>query len=181
MLRDFREELMGARGIWLMLLAVVPVFHFSSSDAAAAARSYSSPTHLGQQIHRCLADGTTCGKPAADAFCKLQGFDSALNFRLQHDPAQISTTIVIDSGQRLRAPEAEPFQMVKCWRPNDLPTAVQFGVSNIASPTLCDLGKDCRKSAADEWCESKGFTLGASAYEISPDKALFRSISCATL
>ena len=153
----------------------------SSYPAQAAARSYSNPKYLGQTVHHCLADEVNCGKPAADAFCRLEGYRHALNFRMQHDPAQILTSIIIDSGKLLRVPEARPFQMVKCWRPNQMPSAVQFKVENIASPTLCDLGQDCRKSAADRWCERKGYSLGATSYETLPDRALFRSISCAAL
>jgi hypothetical protein len=165
----------------LLSITLLSFLSLSSYEAQAAARSYSNPKFRGQTVHHCLADEIKCGKPAADAFCKLEGYRHALNFRMQHDPQQISTSIVIDSGKLLRAPEAWSFQMVKCWRPNQLPSAVQFKVENIASPTLCDLGLDCRKSAADQWCERKGYSLGASSYETLPDRALFRSISCAAL
>jgi hypothetical protein len=165
----------------LLPLTLLSLLLLSSYEAQAAARSYSIPKYQGQAVHHCLADEINCGKPAADAFCKLEGYRYALNFRIQHDPEQISTSIVIDSGKLLRAPEARPFQMVKCWRPNQMPSAVQFKVENIASPILCDLGEDCRKSAADQWCERKGYSLGASSYETLPDRALFRSISCAAL
>jgi hypothetical protein len=165
----------------MILMAALPVFCLLSLQAQAAARSYSKPSLLGQPVHHCLADGNTCGKPAADAFCRLNGYENALNFRLQRDPGQISTSIVVDSGRLLKSPEAQPFQMVKCWRPNDLPSTVQFDVENIISPKLCDLGQDCRKLAADQWCAQKGYALGASAYQIASDRILFRTISCATL
>jgi hypothetical protein len=165
----------------LLPMAVLPLICLIASQAQAAARSYSQPTFLGQSVDYCLSDGTTCGKPAADVFCRTEGYHNALSFRLQHDPRRVSTSITIDSGRLLRRPRARPFQMVKCWRPNDLPSAVQFGLDDVASPRLCDLGKDCRKSAADQWCERKGYHLGASAYEIVPEKALFRTITCATL
>jgi hypothetical protein len=172
---------MTAVRLSLLPIALVSLLLFASYDAQAAARSYSNPKFNGQVVHHCLADGVNCGKPAADAFCRREGYRHALSFRIQHDPSQISTSIVIDSGTLMQAPEARPFQMVKCWRPNELPSAVQFKVENIASPALCDLGRDCRKFAADRWCESKGYALGASSYEIFPDRALFRSISCAAL
>jgi hypothetical protein len=149
--------------------------------AEAAARAYSNPKLRGQAVDACLADQTTCGKAAADAFCRLQGYRHALSFRMQQDLLQISTSVVIDSGRLLRGPEARPFQMVKCWRPNEQPSAVQFKVENITSPTLCDFGLDCRKSAADSWCEQKGFALGATAYELFSDRPIFRSITCGTL
>lgn len=153
----------------------------NSHEVRAEARSYSQPKFLGQPVDRCLSGGDSCGKIAADAFCRLKGYENALNFRLQRDPAQISTSILVDSGKLLRVPAALPFQMVKCWRPNAMPKAVQFGVESLVSPVMCDLGEDCRKSAADQWCERKGYALGASEYAVDPAKAVFMSISCATL
>jgi hypothetical protein len=165
-------------------MAVLPFFAMTAQPAAPAARSYSNPLYLGEYIHQCLSDGRTCGKAAADAFCRLEGYENALSFRLQRDPARITTAVILDSGRVLRGAEAQPFHSVKCWRPNSLPSTVQFGetaLHSVALPGICDIGQDCRKSAADRWCEQKGYALGAQSYEIDPDKELFRSISCATL
>jgi hypothetical protein len=175
---------MNRRAYFLTLLASLPLCAITASQAAAAARSYSNPVYLGEYIHQCLADGTTCGKPAADAFCRLEGYENALSFRLQRDPARITTAVILDSGRVLRGAEAQPFDSVKCWRPNAMPSTVQFGetaLHNVALPGICNIGQDCRKSVADRWCEQKGYVLGAKSYEIDLDKELFRSISCATL
>jgi hypothetical protein len=169
-----------------LFLTIMAMLHWAApaGEASAAARSYSNPVHLGEYIHQCLADGFTCGKPAADAFCRLEGYENALSFRLQRDPARISTAVMLDSGRVLRGADAQPFDAVKCWRPNAMPSTVQFGetaLHNIAPPDMCDIGQDCRKSVADRWCEQKGYALGAKSYELDPDKELFRSISCAAL
>ncbi|HEY7764564.1 MAG TPA: hypothetical protein VIB38_06215 [Aestuariivirgaceae bacterium] len=154
---------------------------FGAASADAASRSYSQPRVMGHAVDHCLEDQSQCGKPAADAYCRHEGYQNALSFRLERDPARISVTVAVDSGSLQRAPAAQPFQMVKCWRPNDAPTEIDFSVKNLPSPATCDFGQDCRKSAADLWCTGKGYALGASAYELAPGQARFRLISCATL
>lgn len=152
-----------------------------AGTALADARAFSQPRVLGQIVDHCLDGGVECGKPAADAYCRRIGYANAMSYRIERDPARISTTIAIDSNLTIRTPQAQPFQMVKCWRPNEHPSTVQFDVENLASPVICDLGQDCRKTAADQWCAGKGYALGALGYEVIPDRALFRTISCATL
>ncbi|HKQ94899.1 MAG TPA: hypothetical protein VJS40_04775 [Aestuariivirgaceae bacterium] len=165
-------------------LAIAFVSIAAAAPADAAARNYSDPTYLGDKIHSCLANTGICGKAAADQFCKLEGFDSALTFKLEHNPARINTARVLDSGEVLHSPNALPFLSVKCWRPNDQPTAVIFGstgVKQLAVPRTCDITADCRKQAADSFCTAKGYSLGATGYDVEPDDAAFASISCAAL
>jgi len=152
-----------------------------AGTALADARAFSQPRLLGQIVDQCLDGGVECGKPAADAYCRRIGYANALSYRIERDPVRISTTIAIDSQLIIRVPQAQPFQMVKCWRPNEQPSTVQFDVENLASPAICDFGQDCRKAAADQWCAGKGYALGALSYEVNPDHARFRTISCATL
>jgi hypothetical protein len=156
----------------------------TAGPAFSAARNYTDPTYLGDKIHSCLADRAGCGKVAADEFCKLEGFQSALTFKLEHNPDRIHTARVLNTGEILHSPDAQPFVSVKCWKPNDQPSAVMFGtegVKQLAVPRTCDITADCRKQAADHFCTEKGFALGASQYDVTPGDAAFRSISCATL
>lgn len=168
-------------GLVSLLIALVPA---PADEALAAARTYTDPVYLGDPVHRCLANKTECGKPAADAFCKLEGYDNALSFQVMKDVSRIATARTVDTGAVLVAPEAHPFQLVKCWRPSQAPSSVIFQeptLEGLEVPTICDIGKDCRKTAADDWCIGKGFSLGATGYELAPTKLAFHSISCATL
>ena len=125
-------------------------------------------------MHRCLANKTECGKPAADAFCKLEGYDNALSFQVMKDVSRMATARTVDTGAVLMAPEAHPFQLVKCWRPSQAPSSVMFRTPTLRGvevPTICDIGKDCRKTAADDWCIGRGFSLGATGYELAPTRA----------
>jgi hypothetical protein len=165
----------------ILPLALMGSFVLMAGTAFADARAFSQPRILGQVVDRCLEGSVQCGKPAADAFCRRLGYASALSYRIERDPARIATTIAIDSNLTIRAPAAQPFQMVKCWRPNEQPSTVRFDIDNLASPTTCDFGQDCRKAAADQWCAGKGYALGALGYEVNPNTPRFRTISCATL
>jgi hypothetical protein len=68
----------------------------------ASVRNYLSPRHDGRPIAFCLAAGKRCGKEAADAFCRGNGFTEAMTFErhgAQTDPALLE------------------FRQIKCRRP----------------------------------------------------------------
>ena len=44
------------------------------------ARSFQLPQPLGDPVPFCLVGGSQCGKPAADAFCRSNGYEEALTF-----------------------------------------------------------------------------------------------------
>jgi hypothetical protein len=177
---------MGMRTISRILWAasLVALLCLPAGRAFAAARTYTDPVYLGDPVHRCLTNKTECGKPAADAFCRLEGYDNALSFQVMKDVSHVATARTIDTGAVLIAPEAHPFQLVKCWRPSQAPSSVLFRsptVTGVEVPATCNIGEDCRKSAADGWCIGRGFKFGATAYELAPTERAFRTISCGTL
>ena len=57
-------------------LAVVMVL-LCTSQVQAATRSFTF-SEPDSRIGTCLADGTSCGKIAADAFCKKEGFAESI-------------------------------------------------------------------------------------------------------
>lgn len=87
----------------LVLLTLIP-------DAQAAeVRNYFAPQLKGQRINACLSDGA-CGKAAADAFCKAEGYDEAMLFqRERSDSAR-----AIDSDE-LCDGNCTAFRQVKCY------------------------------------------------------------------
>jgi hypothetical protein len=52
----------------------------SQPASAASARNFFSPGYLGQPLAFCLDGQTSCGKPAATAWCQTNGYDEALSF-----------------------------------------------------------------------------------------------------
>ena len=48
----------------------------------------------GKMVDSCLANGTACGQPAADAYCKYIGFDGAVQDQFQVTPSDEPTRAV---------------------------------------------------------------------------------------
>ena len=92
-----------------ILLACVFALGFLEPAAASEVRNFFSPEIHGTRIGACLSGGA-CGKPAADAFCRDQGYDSAMIF--QREPAQ--TARVIDSD-KVCEKDCTVFRQVKCF------------------------------------------------------------------
>jgi hypothetical protein len=90
----------------------VPASHGPSLSASAVildgqapdirARNFLLPQPLGDPLPFCLVDESQCGKPAADAFCRRNGYGEALTFLrdgMQPDLASVQ------------------FRQIKCWHP----------------------------------------------------------------
>ena len=100
---------MGRFFISLVLLAAAP------SLAGAATRSYSLPTDRGQAISDCLADGRSCGKAAADQFCRMAGFTESILFSRQ----PVNSALALDGARRCDGESCEAFTRIKCYTPDD--------------------------------------------------------------
>lgn len=80
------------------------------SLAEASVRNYFAPEWEGQRLDACLADARSCGKAVADAFCKSQGFETAILF--QREPAQ--STRKLDSVSMCEGGSCLSFRQIKC-------------------------------------------------------------------
>ena len=89
-------------GLGLLLLA--------TPAEASSVRNYFSPTLDGIRVAACLSGGG-CGKPAADAFCKGQGFEKAMIFERQPS----AETRSLDSGALCKGGSCVAFKQVKCF------------------------------------------------------------------
>lgn len=90
-------------------LACVIALGFVEPAAASQVRNFFSPEVGGTRIDACLASGA-CGKAAADAFCRVQGYDRAMIFQRE----TFTATKVIDSGQSCSG-SCTSFRQVKCF------------------------------------------------------------------
>jgi hypothetical protein len=92
-----------------ILFACVIALGFIQPATAAEVRNFFSPKLEGTRIGACLSGGA-CGKPAADAFCRDQGYDSAVLF--QRERAEAAR--VIDS-EKVCEEDCTVFRQVKCY------------------------------------------------------------------
>ena len=89
------------------------LFLLAATPAEAAVRNYFAPQMDGAPLDACLAGASTCGKPAADAFCKEQGYIRALTFQRQAGNA----TKRLDSGEMCEGNGCTAFKQIKCFSP----------------------------------------------------------------
>ncbi len=93
-----------------LVAATVPAL-----PSSAAVRTFFAPDQRGYPANLCLNDGVTCGKPAADAWCKENGWSEALLFQRNPQPG---ITRIIDSGDLCYGPSCLAFQQIKCFSPD---------------------------------------------------------------
>jgi hypothetical protein len=86
-----------------------------TTNVEANTRSYSFP-QTEDRIGTCLADGTSCGKIVADAFCKQQGFAESILFARE----KTTSVRVLDSEARCEGESCEAFKKIKCFQPGDV-------------------------------------------------------------
>jgi hypothetical protein len=85
-----------------------------SSQAEAGVRNFFSPRLDGERVDACLAAGP-CGKPAADAFCKKEGYDKAMIFQRE----SFASSRMLDSGKTCEGASCTAFKQVKCFSTKD--------------------------------------------------------------
>jgi hypothetical protein len=91
-------------------VAFAAILLFSvTAGAEAGVRNFFAPSLDGARLDACLSGGD-CGKPAADAFCKSQGYDKALIFQRE----AFTETRVLDSKQLCTGGNCIAFRQVKC-------------------------------------------------------------------
>jgi hypothetical protein len=94
----------------------------SASMSQAEVRNFFSPAVEGARLDACLSNANDCGKPAADAFCKVQGFENALIF--QREPTVVPTRRLV-SGEVCGGGSCTAFKQIKCFAPADAVAAAQ--------------------------------------------------------
>ncbi len=109
----------------------IDTFENTGADIAAAARSaqagdvrmqtsspvsdkFISPTINGYRLDWCRVWGGDCGKGAADAFCRKNGYTRAKSFEIDHDIGQGSPTYTIGSEQVCDESFCDGFKYIEC-------------------------------------------------------------------
>ncbi len=97
------------------LIATLILTAATATAADASVRSYSLPTADGRPVSDCLADGKSCGKPAADLFCKKEGYAEAILFA--REPVTVASSL--DGQRQCEGPACEAFTRIKCYTPTE--------------------------------------------------------------
>ncbi len=126
----------------LLLLAV---------PSMAAEARYKNPAVNGYALDYCRTWGASCGKPAADAFCRNKGYSKALRFHVRRNTPP---TRVIGSGQICRHAGCDRIDWVTCAAEISF---AQPKVRGYALDLCAHRGRDCGKPAADAFCRNHGY------------------------
>ncbi len=83
-------------------------------DASAASKTINKPMFNGNRLDWCLKWSVDCGKPAADAFCKAQGYQSAVTFEPERRIGSKTPTRLIGTGATCDLPYCDGFRQITC-------------------------------------------------------------------
>jgi hypothetical protein len=94
-------------GVFLMMVA---------GRAFCEEQTFQAPSLDGKRLDLCLVWGSECGQPAADAWCKLQGFDSAKTWTPANDIGAQTPTVVLNGRRVCDQPVCDGFETITCTR-----------------------------------------------------------------
>jgi hypothetical protein len=118
----------------LPLVAIDPAFADSMlPEGKIVNTAFNSPQFEGNRLDWCLHWAKDCGKPAADAWCKAQGFEEASKFLIDENIGTSFPTKLMSTGQICGQDFCDGFTMIEC-RKFDCPAG---------SKDKCCYGKEC--------------------------------------
>ena len=91
-------------------LAAALMLHTASADAAV--RNFFSPQLEDARVAFCMQSREECGKPVADAWCQVNGFDEAVLFQRAEMPSL--ATLYTDTGALCSEDTCVGFHQIKC-------------------------------------------------------------------
>ena len=103
-----------ARTIALMLA-------LAALTARAEQMKFDAPRANGYRVDACRSWGQGCGKEAADAFCRLNDFESAAAFDIDPRIGAATPTMTIEDKKICNQPQCDGFKSITCTRSDAAP------------------------------------------------------------
>ncbi|MFO1133335.1 MAG: hypothetical protein U1E16_15160 [Hyphomicrobiales bacterium] len=136
-------------------------FLFSASQAFAGTETFFKPKQGGNRLDWCLDWSTGCGAPAANAWCKAKGFETATSFSQAPDIGLKHPTRLLSSGAVCDQGFCDGFAQITC---------ASAGGTTFANPKqggnrldwCLSWSTGCGAPAATAWCKAKGFGSASS-------------------
>ena len=101
----------------LLLAPFLCLPFLAAAGASAETRSFNSPTVKGVRLDWCKHWARECGKPAADLYCREQGYQTAASFAIDHNVGSRGiSTVVFGDGRICKAPTCSAFRTITCER-----------------------------------------------------------------
>ena len=125
-------------------------------------RRFDNPRINGRAVDRCLNWGENCEQPAADNFCRLNGYAGADTYRF----SPMHPTLVAGDDTVCDQDECQGFTTITCagrgGRRFENPR-----INGRAVDRCLNWGENCEQPAADNFCRLNGYA-GADTYRFSP-------------
>ncbi len=144
-------------------------FAGSSFSAFADDKSFDHPQYKKLALDWCKGYATDCGKPAADAWCINQGYESSSHFSKWEDTGE--PTRIISNNQICDQADCDGFTEISCHKGGEETEGDSGGYGDedkdpvhyaepMAGKRRLDwcysYGVDCGKPAADYYCKTNG-------------------------
>jgi hypothetical protein len=133
----------------------------SSFPAFAGDKSFEQPHYKSLALDWCLDYATGCGKPAADAWCVTQGYESSSHFSKWENTGE--PTRIISTGKICDEEGCDGFTEISCHKGDgysDEDKEPVHYVNPMAGKRRLDWcfswAAECGKPAADFYCQSQG-------------------------
>jgi hypothetical protein len=146
--------------IFALATLVAVAFIGSFQAAQAEQKIFENPRYKNLALDWCKSWANECGKPAADAWCVKQGYDSSAKFSKYEDIGE--PTRVISSNQICDEAGCDGFTKVTCQKADaydDEDQPVKYDNPMVGKRRLdwcLDWATNCGKPAADYYCKKQG-------------------------
>jgi hypothetical protein len=87
---------------------------FSFIDCQETSRTFNNPVYRGYRLDWCRIFENECGEPAANAFCKLNGFKRSSTFNIERSPGTQTMTIGQNSICNPSSHVCDSFSYITC-------------------------------------------------------------------
>lgn len=117
-------------------------------------RKFENPRIKGQIVDRCLNWDSNCEMPAADNFCRLNGYAGAVYFRLEYT----RPTLVVGDDKVCDAKTCQGFTAITCANEREFE---EPRINGRAVDRCLNMGENCERPAADNFCRLNGYARAA--------------------
>ena len=93
----------------------------SVASATAEDFTFNVPRHNGYRLDVCRTWGQGCGQAAADAFCRINGYERAISFEIDPKIGAVSPTMTLGDQRVCDQPQCDGFRWITCTRPGSGP------------------------------------------------------------
>ena len=146
----------------LLAVAASMTLGLAAGSAQAATKTFYHPKYKGDRLDLCMNWAQGCGKPVANAYCKMRGFKKSVGYTIDHNIGSSQPTRLIGTGAVCDQGFCDGFKRIKCYKPVivQIPMKKTFYNPRWKGNRLdwcVNWSQGCGKAAANKYCAARGF------------------------